>query len=153
MYYKMIIIFLLFIFYFQITDSEAQNKYAVVIGINEYYEMPGVTGAHNLKGCVNDAISIRSLLLNRFGFDQSNITTLFNAQATQRNMTAALQNILQKGKKGDAVVFYFCGHGIYMSNPANLSDPLKKGYNQALCMSDLYAPNLECLVKDNTLKK
>jgi hypothetical protein len=151
--YKMTIILLSFIFYFQIIPGKAQSKYALLIGVNEYYEKPGVTGGHSLKGCVNDAISMQSLLLNRFGFAQTNITTLLNARATQENMTVALQNILQKGKAGDAVVFYFCGHGIYMKNPANLSDTLKKGYNQALCMSNLYAANLDCLVKDNTLKK
>ncbi|MFC3561567.1 caspase family protein [Pedobacter jamesrossensis] len=134
--------------------SFAQNKYAVIVGINEYYETPGVKSPnYSLKGCMNDAISMKSLLINRFSFPKENVKTLVNAQATQKTFIAAMTEMLNKSKAGDVVVFYFCGHGVYTINPANEDDSVKAGYNQAICMSDLYSPNYECLVMDNTLKK
>lgn len=145
---------LVFIFCCHLTKPlQAQNKYAIIIGINDYYDKPGVLSVHSLKGCVNDAMCVQSLLLSRFYFQKENTTLLLNADATRKNMTDALQNILDKGKAGDAVVFYFCGHGVYIDNPGIDDDPVKKGYNQCICMSDLYAPDYGCFVKDNTLKK
>ncbi len=142
------------LFSFLVVTGNAQNKYAVIVGINNYYEQPGVlSGQHSLKGCVNDALAIQHLLQNHFGFSKTNITTLLNDKATQKNVVDAFADILPGCKAGDAVFFYFCGHGIYINNPFNDSDAIKKGYNQALCMSDIYAPNLDCLLKDNTLKK
>ncbi len=145
--------FLFIVFCCCLTQLHAQNKYAVVIGINEYYNQPGVLSTHSLKGCVNDALCIQSLLQSRFRFTKDNIALLLNADATQKNMTDTLLAILDKGKAGDAVVFYFCGHGLYIDNPAINNDVIKQGYNQCICMSNLYAPDYGCLVKDNTLKK
>ncbi len=145
--------FLFVIFYCCFTQLQAQNKYAVVIGINEYYDQPGVLSTHSLKGCVNDALCIQSLLQSRFRFTKDNIALLLNTDATQKNMTDALLAILDKGKAGDAVVFYFCGHGVYIDNPSINNDVIKQGYNQCICMSNLYALDYGCLVKDNTLKK
>lgn len=148
---KLFLLFYFLILSYQI--SFAQKKSAIIIGINEYYDAPGVKSKrHNLKGCVNDAKSVKSLLLNRFSFPTENIKTLLNADATAKNMNAALEQILKTGQPGDAVVFFYCGHGVYIDNPATNNDPVKRGYSEAICMSNLYAPNNGCLVKDNTLK-
>jgi hypothetical protein len=40
-----------------------------------------------------------------------------------------------------------------MTNPNNIGDPVKRGMSQAIVLSDLYAPNWDCLVKDETLKE
>ncbi len=133
--------------------STAQNKYAIIVGINNYYQAPNQLSQFCLKGCVNDAVSIKSLLINRFGFAEKNIISLLNDKATQPALLAAFNEILNKTKAGDAVLFYYCGHGIWMYNDANDNDPVKQGYNQAICLSDLYSPNRGCLVRDNTLKK
>lgn len=133
--------------------SFGQNKYAVLVGINDYYESPTVKSFHSLKGCVNDALSIKSLLVNRFGFDNTNINVILNEKATQNQLINVLNATLNKSKAGDAVIFYFSGHGIYIDNVALNNDPIKKGYNQSLIMSDLYSPGYNCLLKDNTLKK
>ncbi|RZK21599.1 MAG: caspase family protein [Pedobacter sp.] len=130
-----------------------QNKYAVLVGINDYYSSPTEKSPQSLKGCVNDALSMKSLLRNRFGFDQKNINILLNEKASQTPLMNTLLEVLAKSKAGDAVFFYFSGHGIYVDNVALINDPVKKGYNQSLVMSDLYAADFNCLVKDNTLKK
>lgn len=145
-------LFLSFLFFCALSGF-AQNKYAVIVGINEYYDKPGIKSSeYGLKGCVNDAVSIKSLLINRFTFPKENVKTLLNAQATQKTFLAAMEDILEKSKPGDVAVFFFCGHGVYTINPENKADSVKQGFNQAICMSDLYSPNYECLVRDNTLK-
>lgn len=151
--YKFKLLICFSILYFQNFSSYAQNKYALVVGINDYYSQPNVKSIHSLKGCVNDALSIKSLLTNRFAFDPKNINTLLNQQATQKNLLEAFAAIIAKSKAGDAVVFYYSGHGTFIDNSAINSDPIKKGYNQALVMSDLFAKDYDCLVRDNTLKK
>lgn len=146
-------LFLSFLFFFALI-SFAQNKYAVIIGINEYYDKPDIKStAYSLKSCVNDAISMKSLLINRFTFPKENVKTLLNAQATQKSFIAAMENILNKSKAGDIAVFFFCGHGIYTINPGNNLDFVKQGYNQAIYMSNLYAPNYAAISKDNRAPK
>lgn len=134
-------------------NVKAQNKYAIVVGINDYYETTTKKSVYSLKGCVNDARSMKSLLINRFEFDSKNINLLTNQNATQENLINALNEAITKSKAGDVVVFYYSGHGAFISNSFLNDDPIKKGYNQSLIMSNLFAKNYGCLVKDNTLKK
>lgn len=146
-----IILFTLFIL--STVKLKAQNKYAVIVGINDYYETTTQKSVYSLKGCVNDAMSMKSLLMNRFEFESKNINLLTNQNATQENLINALNETITKSKAGDVVVFYYSGHGAFINNSFLNGDPIKKGYNQSLIMSNLFAKNYGCLVKDNTLKK
>ncbi len=120
---------LLFAFCLAAAALHAQTKYAIIVGINNYYEAPNKLSQYCLKGCVNDANSIQWLLINRFGFDEKNIVSLLDEKATQPNLLAAFDGVLKKSKAGDAVLFYYCGHGIWMYNNGNDNDPIKNGYN------------------------
>jgi hypothetical protein len=133
----------------------AQQKFALVVGINKYYDKPGVLHNTLLHGCVNDAMSMKNLLLQQFGFNEKNIHALFDEQATKANLITALTKILANAKAGDAVVFYYSGHGSWMINRAQnkYDSVLKRHMNQAMVMSNLYADNLNCLVRDAELKK
>ena len=135
--------------------ASAQNKYAILVGINDYYEIKGVKSEVSLHGSVNDANSIRDLLLHKFGFKSKNIDTLYNAKATRDNIIKALNKKLKQCKAGDAMVFYYSGHGVYLYNEQEQSDSVKKGMNQAMLTSDLYNYNdhLKCFLRDFTLKK
>ena len=73
------------LFFFVCAAAGAQNKYAVLLAVDEYYEAPGVKSSSSLSGCINDANSVKGLLLNRFGFDEKNIYSLYNASATKKN--------------------------------------------------------------------
>lgn len=64
-------------------STQAQSKYALIIGINDYYLQPGVKSPLSLQGCVNDAVSMKHLLIDRFAFEPVNIQTLYNMQATK----------------------------------------------------------------------
>ena len=146
---------LLFLLICQTEYTSAQKKYALLVGINNYYDKPGVLHRSVLRGCVNDAMSIRGMLIQRFGFNAANIQTLTNEQATKNNVLAGLNNALAKTKRGDAFVFFFSGHGVWMSNNSQnvLDTDVKKGMNQAMVMSDLYADKLDCLFPDIMVKR
>lgn len=144
------------IFFFPLllpAQAPVQNKYAVLLGINDYYMKPGVKHPSSLHGCVNDANSIKELLINRFGFQSENIQTLFNENVTRKNVIDLMEQTLQKCKPGDAFVFFYSGHGAWMLNPSNKFDSVKRGMSQSMVMSDLYSPNLDCLFTDEVLKQ
>jgi hypothetical protein len=133
---------------------QAQNKYAVLVGIDDYYDAPGKKSNHNLGGCVNDMKAINALLVNQFGFDQANVRHLYNADATKKNFMELMLSMVKICKRGDAFVFYYSGHGVWMNNNFNNSDQaVKKGKSQAIVMSDLYTENWGCLVRDETIKE
>ncbi len=133
----------------------AQNKYALIVGINDYYEVKGTKSDVSLHGSINDANSIRNLLINKFGFKKSNIDTIYNADATRDNIIAGLKRKLKQCKPGDAMVFYYSGHGVYLYNTDEKLDSVKRGMNQAILTSDLYNydNHLKCFLRDFTLKE
>ena len=152
--YKLPKILSLLIFSLFILCCHAQNKYALVIGINNYYSAPGVLNKENcLHGCLNDAAAMRSLLIHRFGFEEANVVSILNEKAIQRNVIEACFAIMKKCKRGDAFFFYYSGHGVYLENSYLYNDAVKRGFNNALCMTDLYAPNFDCLLRDSTIKR
>ena len=133
----------------------AQQKYALLVGINKYYTGPGIPYPSALRGCVNDALAMKSVLVKRFGFAEDNVETLFDENASKQHVTDEFNRILNKCKAGDAVVFYFSGHGVWMKNDRQnpLDTAVKRNMNQAMVMSDLYAPNLDCLFTDALVKR
>lgn len=149
---KVLKLIFFFSFYSAPVFINAQQKYAVLVGINDYYEAPGVRHPHSLNGCVNDAKAIKGLLENRFGFNARDIYTLYNAAATKKNVIDQLRVVFHKCQPGDAVVFYFSGHGVWMTNHDLAADSVKRGMSQAIVMSDLYSPGWDCLMRDETLK-
>lgn len=134
--------------------SIAQNKYALIIGINDYYEQKGIKSSESLNGAVNDANAIRQLLVSKFGFKTNNIDTIYNAIATRDNIIEGLKRKLKQCKPGDAMVFYFSGHGVWMVNSQLKGDTVKRGMSQAMLTSDLYSyrDHFKCFLRDVTLK-
>lgn len=133
------------------TLVHSQNKYAVILGINDYYQQPGVKHTRSLRGSVNDALFVQGLLLNRFGFSKANIFTMFDSAVTRPAVLTLMHRVLAKAAPGDAVLFYYSGHGAWMSNPLQL-DTVKRKMSQAMVMSNLYAPGLGCLLTDEDMK-
>ena len=132
---------------------KAQNKYALLVGINKYFDAPGKLNAHSLRGSVNDGLSIQRMLQNHYGFSANNIETLFDEKATKTNMLYKVRSILLKCKPGDVFVFYFSGHGIWMKNAENNGDTIKHGQSQAIVLSDLYSEGRSFLFSDEQIKE
>jgi hypothetical protein len=81
------------------------RKVALLIGINGY------TGSR-LEGPANDIELQRQLLIHRFGFSDSNVHRLTDAEATRQNILDAFNEYLYgPAQAGDVIVLHFSGHG------------------------------------------
>ncbi len=120
-YLTLLLLFLLSV------QSYAQNRRALIVGINDYYFLDAASNQilrdpkNSLKGCVNDAKSVKELIINRFAFKQDGIRELYNEQATKRNILAELDKLLSVCKPGDNAFFYYSGHGMQMPNASGNS--------------------------------
>ena len=83
-----------------------RNVWAVVVGINDYPQLP------KLKYAVNDARAFRRLLVEKNLVPAENITVLLNEQATLRNLRSALGTGLKgAADSDDMVIIFYAGHG------------------------------------------
>jgi hypothetical protein len=125
------------------------KKHALIIGIDQYSNFEE---RYQLRGCVNDAKLMRGILVDHFKFDESDIVTLHNAQANQKGILDAMENLLKQVQQDDIVVFHFSGHGS-QRKAADLSEGT--GMNSTITPADSgYMdpyPNLDII--DNTINE
>lgn len=109
--------------------AAAPNKRALLIGVNKYPNLPAYS---QLKGCVNDVEAMRSLLETTFKFPPANVQRLVDEEATEKNIRAALERLLESCGEGDIVVFHYSGHGSQMA--AKGDKP--RGYDESIMPHD-----------------
>ncbi len=105
-----------------------QKKIALIVAIGEY---PKAGQWRNLSS-MNDMRYVKQALL-KSGFDNSNIDTLVNANATKKGMVKALDDLYNKVSEGDIVYFQFSGHGQQIED--DNGDEID-GYDEALVCYD-----------------
>jgi hypothetical protein len=101
------------------TVPVAAEERALLIGINDYLandvdasQTKGQSWIpEDLNGALNDVALMRHTLLTRFGFDESNITSLLDEDATRENMLKVMREFAASTQPGDIVYFHFSGHG------------------------------------------
>lgn len=155
--HSMIKLIALLVIFFLPTIVCAQEKRALLIGINQYappktYKSPMPSfrsGFKNLSGPVNDVRSFHSVLLSRFNFSGKNIDTLINEAATRTAILKQLDNLLAKCKKGDIAFIMYAGHGSRVINTLS-SEPDKK--DESIVPADTYIPGVED-IRDKELAK
>ncbi|MFC2037895.1 caspase domain-containing protein [Chloroflexota bacterium] len=101
-----------------LTHNRKPKKWALLVGINEY---PRLEDKAQLRGCLNDVDAIEKLLAGeQFGFPPDHVLKLTSPAgdsallATRDNILAAFRTHLAGNEAiaaGDAVVFYYSGHG------------------------------------------
>lgn len=92
--------------YYQALAQSSPRKLALLVGINQYPQSPG------LSGCLTDVELQRELLIHRFGFQPSDILTLTEEQASREFIeNAFLDHLVNGAKADDVVVFHFSGYG------------------------------------------
>lgn len=117
------------------------TRRALIIGIDIY--LPGnVTRVNsertswiNLDGCVNDAMSIKTLLESKYGFNEDHITLLANDKATRKAIVDGIKQLTAISQKGDLVVVYYAGHGSQIRNIASNEADQK---DETIVPSDAY---------------
>lgn len=83
------------------------DQHALLIGVSNYQN----ERIKDLEGPVNDVSALKEVLSNHWDVSASNISTLVNEQATERNIKLAFKSLLENTKKGDDIMIYFSGHG------------------------------------------
>ena len=105
-----------------------KNNSALLIGIN-------YTGTDNeLYGCINDTISINSLI-SSYNYQKICILT-DNAQKkpNRANILTEFKNLLSNSQSGDVLLLFYSGHGSYISDKNNNE---KTGNDQVIIPCDL----------------
>lgn len=82
-----------------------ENHYAIIIGINKYDNLP------NLEYAVNDAKAIKDILVNKYNYQEENIKTFFDEEATKSNIMDAYYDLVSETGNNDSVLFFYAGHG------------------------------------------
>ncbi|MEE8344383.1 MAG: caspase family protein [Woeseiaceae bacterium] len=102
---------------------------ALLVGVGKY-SVPGI----DLPGIDLDLERMQDTL-NLMGFDDSQIHSLLDDQATSKNVFRELEIWLRQGvKPEDRVVFYFSGHG---SNTPDLDGDEADGVDEVLVTHDV----------------
>lgn len=90
------------------------DYYALIIGVDKY------KGTWQpLKNAVKDAKSVEALLREEYKFDH--FKTLYDDQATRKNIISEMEWLVKNVKEKDNVLIYYSGHGEYKQD-------LNKGY-------------------------
>ncbi len=89
----------------EISSLQRGDNHLFVIGINAYRQLG------KLENAVRDAQAFRDVLLERYRFEASHVTELYDAQANRRNIMRELRGLVGELKPEDSLIIYFSGHG------------------------------------------
>ena len=92
------------------------RKRALLVGINEYHPVIGP-----LRGCVNDAHQVKTVLLERFSFLEDGIKEHYDLDATREAILNGLDWLIGNAEAGDVLVWFYSGHGTRLPNPQDPS--------------------------------
>ena len=93
------------------TEDIYDNSYALIIGIDKYENVS------NLDYAVEDAKSIKKMLIDKFQFSNDKITLLLNKDATYRKIKKSLSKVTRQAGENDRILIFFSGHGETISLP------------------------------------
>lgn len=89
-------------------QAEVRGEYwALIIGIDKYQSAPP------LESAVKDALGVRDVLAERYGFEPQRTIELLDEEATRTNVEDALYRLGRQADVEDSVLIYYAGHGQY----------------------------------------
>ncbi|SBT37455.1 metacaspase 1, putative (MCA1) [Plasmodium ovale wallikeri] len=115
--------------------STGNKKKALLIGINYY-------GSNKeLRGCTNDTIRMKELLISKYNFYDSSMNILRlidnetdpNYRPTRKNILSALAWLTRDNNMGDVFFFLYSGRGTQKEDPTCIEED---GYNEAIVPCD-----------------
>ncbi|MCG2757627.1 MAG: caspase family protein [Desulfobacteraceae bacterium] len=81
------------------------NQWLFVIGIDTYIEWS------RLETAVNDAKSVKNVLLSRYHFNSDHLIELYDEDATRANILYKLRWLAQNIVEDDSLFIFYAGHG------------------------------------------
>ena len=91
------------------------KQYVFAIGIDKYQH------CNTLNNAVKDAKDVVTELTTDYQFEATDVTTLYNSDATRSNIYKTLDKLVTVVQPTDTLLIYFSGHGQYI-------DSLDEGY-------------------------
>jgi hypothetical protein len=82
------------------------SKRALLVGINNFIRPDWA-----LRGCINDTVELRYLLITYFGFQDEDVRVLNDGDASAQGIRDGLAWLLSDYDGGDVRVFHFSSHG------------------------------------------
>ena len=111
--------------------ASAQKKLGLIVAVGKY---PEVGRWKNLSSA-NDLKYMKASLIKN-GFDEKNIDTLKDENATKAAIIKSLDDLYSKSSEGDIVIFHFSGHGQQIQDD---NGDEADGYDEALVPYDAKA--------------
>jgi len=99
---------------------------ALLCGINAYEHIP-------LRGCINDVLNIKDVLLNKFAFQADNIRLLLDQECVKSGLMDGWRWLTEGAVSGDVLVFHFSGHGSYIPDKDGEEEDL---HDEITCLQD-----------------
>ncbi len=135
------------------TLNNAENTYAVIVGVESYMRMP------KAKYATNDANVFYNYLVKVMNVPRNNIVYVLNQKATLKDVLDIfkVRGLLQSkayGKAGVDLIFYFSGLGVCANNgmepclmlyDSNVSRPLETGYPLSTLLKALRSYDIHTL--------
>jgi hypothetical protein len=124
-------------------------KKALLIGCN-------YTGSScALRGCINDVDNMKQFIINKFGYENKNITILIDSLPknspffpNKNNIINEITKFTSTVKDGDELVLHYSGHGTQLSD-RNKDEEDKK--DEAICPSD-FKSDSDFIIDDDLYK-
>lgn len=88
-------------------NASGQTRRALLIGINEYQTEEFA----NLRGAVNDVLTMQEILVSRYDFPAANIQILTDKAATRQDILDAFDSLVEQTAIDDFVYVHYSGHG------------------------------------------
>jgi hypothetical protein len=127
----------------------AQTKHAVFVGIDDYIEFEDEPGG-DLLGAERDVRLMKDVLIERWGLDEANTTTLLGRAATKQAIRDAITVWLAaRARPGDLAIFYFAGHG---SQVFDLDGDEPDGLDETLAPADVLPLSSANDIRDDELR-
>lgn len=103
---------------------------ALIVGINRYQDP-----ANNLRGCVNDALTMAKIVTEHAGFPRDGVRLLCDDRATTANIRQRLCWLLEGAGRGSRLLFHYSGHGSQVRD--RNGDELDDHLDEIICPHDL----------------
>ena len=102
----------------EVNSGGSLRLFDLIIAINTYQH----ANIRDLSGSVNDGNAFLDFLTSKLGVPTANILKLYNQEATREKIIQSFKTHLilyENIRKGDAMVFFYAGHGSSVKAPQN----------------------------------
>lgn len=122
----------------------AQEKYALLIGIDNY-KSPKI---RDLQYSEADTRYLRDILYKFARFERNNTTVLLGSEATYARIKKEIYELGRKAKKDDLVFFYYSGHGTRVPDTDGNEED---GMDEAFCPYETEVNDPSTVILDDEL--